>query len=288
MSIVSVKQIGAGRRGSGKLNGRAYTVVLQVIVNSAYDGIATVANASGIPARYAPYQGYENTDDPDALCVTVDPEQDGEEWQKWRVTCTFDTNWASGNSGTSSTQNNPEEDPPLFWVETEFVSKPVFKTWNGNDIKNAAGQLIQGLERIEACETWIWERNYTSLNRGFWLSYQNAVNSDDIFELDPKQGLLHIIVPKASYRNGVAYYRVQFRVRICKEKWTVNPADRGTLVKTSSGKLERPMTSATEAVDGEVPLRSNGSWETDATAAVRYIGEKDIYEPKPFDALGLT
>ncbi len=285
MAVVSVSKLGAGRSSSGKAGGTTYKVVFQVIVNSAHDGPGTVVNASGIPDPYSQYSGYETSfSDPYALCVSLDPEQDGEHWQKWRVTATFDTNWNSSNQ--QSPNNTPEDDPPLFWIETEFVNKKVTKEWNGTEIKNSAGELLDGLERLDCLETWVWERNYISLNREAWKAYQNTVNSVAIGEIEPKQALLHIIVPKPSYRNGVQYWRVQFREKVKKDKWTVNPADRGTSVKNSSGKLERPMDDLQHPHDGEVFLDGTGKWKRDTTAAIVYLGDKNLYEPKNHMDLG--
>jgi hypothetical protein len=285
MAVVSVKQIGAGRNADGRSDfNRSYTVVWVVIVDDPYDGPATVGSAATLPARFAPYVGYENTNDAFALCTSLRPEQDGEEWYKWRVTATFETQFTQNQHQ----HEDPSEEPPVFWVETEFTTKPVVKEWNGNDIKNSAGQLIAGLEKLEAVETWVWEKNHTSLNRSFWLAYQNTVNSDNFFELEPKQGLLHIIVPKASYRNGAPFWRVQYRVKVNKDGWDVEPADRGTAVKNASGKLERPTDEKGQPFDGEVPLKADGTQERDSTVAQRYLTAKDLYEPKAFSALGLT
>lgn len=287
MAIVSVTQIGAGRRGGGSLDSRSYNVVFQVLVSSPYDGIATVGNAPGIPGRFMPYAGYENTNDPQALCTKVDPEQDGDDWQKWRVTCTFDTNW---NQNQQPQNDDPEDDPPIFWIETEFVTKATTKEWDGTPIVNKAGQLIEGLERFDSIETWVWERNYTSLNRGVWKTYQNSVNSADFDEIDAKHGLLHIIVPKPTFRNGVKYWRVQFRVKVSTDEdgWQVNPANRGTAVKNASGKLERPVDDKGKPFDGEVPLKNDGTQERNPAAVPLYIGKKDLYRPRDFNALGFA
>lgn len=287
MAINSVKLVSAGRKASGTIDSRSYVVVWFVIVNSAYDGPCTVGNAPGIPLRYAPYVGYEHVADPVALCTRVEVEQDGGdgEYRKWRVTATFDTNW--GQNEQPDTEN-PEDDPPIFWVETEFATKKVTKTWDGQDIKNAAGQLIDGLERFDAVETWVWEKNHNAINRALWNEYQNTVNNGGFHELGPKEGLLHIIVPKATYRNGVPYWRVQYRVRINKDGWPVNPRDVGTAVKNAAGKLERPVDEKGNPMDGEVPLKADGTQQRDPTAAPRYIGKKDLYEPKNFNSLGLT
>lgn len=287
MAIDSVKKIGAGRKGSGKTDSRSYVVVWWVIVNSPYDGPCTVANAPGLPLRYAPYVGYENTNDPAALCTGLDVEQDGDEWPRWRVTATFDTNWNQSNQ--ESQQENPEDDPVLFWIETEFQNRKTTKTWDGQDIKNSAGQLIDGLEKILAIETWVWERNYISVNRDVWTAYQNAVNSLPFEGIETKEGLLHIIVPKPSVRNGIPFVRVQFRIKINKDKWTVEPADRGTGVKGTDGKLYRPVDAAGHPFDGEVPLKADGTQEKEAFADPRYIKPpRDIYEPKNFYNLGFA
>lgn len=285
MAVVSCKQIGAGRNsGITKDRHRSYTVVYRVIVNSAYDGPATVISDPGIPLLYSPYVGYEHTSDPLALCTDIKPEQDGDEWQRWRVTCSFTTNWGQNQPNK---KDDPEEEPPIFWIETEFVSKKVTKEWDGTDIKNSAGQLIEDIERFDVVETWVWEKNFNSINRSTWKAYQNTVNSDTVGEIEPKQGLLHIIVPKPSYRDGNPYWRVQFRVKVNKDKWSVKPRDQGTRVKNSNGKLERPVDERGQPFDGTVPLKSDGKQQLDATAEPRYLDEKDLYEPKNFSALGV-
>lgn len=282
MAVLTLKQVGAGRSADGKSDwNRSYTVIWIATVDNPYDGPATVGSVPGLPGRFSPYVGYENTNDPYALCTALRCEQDGDEWRKWRITATFETQFASDQN-----KENPEDEPPVFWVETDFQSKPITKEYNGTDIKNSAGQLIAGLEKIEAVETWVWEKNHNSLNRSLWLEYQNSVNSGSFYELSAKQGLLHIIVPKAVYRNGQPFWRVQYRVKVNKDKWTVEPADRGTAVKAGN-KLERPVDDKGQPMDGEVPLKADGTQERDPTAAIRYLPPKNLYEPKDFNALGL-
>lgn len=288
MAIVSCKKIGAGRNGDNtKDRHRTYTVVFRVIVNSPSDGPATVVLGSGIPNLYSPYIGYESSSDVLALCVGVKPEQDGDDWQRWRVTCTFTTNWASGNQPNQ--QPNPEDEPAVFWIETEFTTRIVTREWNGNAIRNSAGQFIEGLERYEAIETWVWEKNFSWLNRGTWKAYQNSVNADAVGEIEPKQGLLHIIVPKPSYREGEPFWRVQFRVKVNKDKWSVRPLDKGTRVKNGQtpSRLERPVDDMGRPFDGTVNLKSSGLQELDPDVEPRALPEKDLYQPMNFSALGV-
>lgn len=287
MAIVSCKKIGAGRNGDNtKDRHRTYTVVFRVVVDSPLDGPGTVVLATGIPGLYTPYVGYENTSDTLALCVGVKPDQDGDEWQRWRVTCQFTTNWAQNNPNQ---QQNPEDEPVNFWVETEFTTRQVTREWNNTAILNSAGQFIDGLERYDSIETWVWEKNFVWLNRGTWKAYQNSVNSDSVGEIEPKQGLLHIIVPPASYRDGRPFWRVQFRVKINKDKWTVRPLDKGTRVKNGQTppRLERPVDDLGRPFDGLVNLKSDGTQELDPDTEPRALPEKNLYEPKPFAALGV-
>lgn len=291
MSVIKFKQIAAGRKGGAKDGAdRNYVVTWVVIVDDRRDGPLTIGNyhpggapKDNVPLRFQPYVGYENNDDGGALCRDVQVEQDGDEWQKWKVTATF-----SAETSNPSTTPDPEEDPVNFWIETEFGEVETTKTWDDEDIKNSAGQLIAGLRKPNYGETWVWEKNYTSLNRGVWKAHQNTTNSSDFYEIEAKQGLLHIIVPKPAFRGGVMFWRVQFRVTIRKDKWTVNPADRGTAVKNEDGKLEQPVDPNTgQKIDGEVYLKEDGSllFEPDEDE-IRYIGEKDLVEPKDFSALG--
>lgn len=278
--------VAAGRSGGNtKDYHRTYTVVQQVIVTSSRDGPGTVVLASGIPPLYSRYVGYENTSDVEALCTDVKPEQDGDEWYKWRVTSTFTTNWLDG--GNQNQNEDPEQDPVGFWIETEFQTKKITKEHDGTDIRNKAGQLIDGIERLDAIETWIWEKNYTFLNRSTWTTYQNTVNSDPVGEIEPHQGLLHIIVPKASLRNGQQFWRVQFRVKVNKDKWTIRPANRGYMWKNSDNRLERPRDEGGEPFDGEINLTEDGRQELDTEAEIIYLPEKHIYKPISFNALGV-
>lgn len=287
MAVVSCRQVGAGRNGAGKSDyHRSYTVVWLIVVSSPYDGPMLIGLTADLPARFAPYVGYENAADIQALCTDLKIDQDGDDWQKWRATATFDTNWQNGQKN----EENPEDEPPLFWVETEFVNKKITKDGAGNPIVNACGQLIDGLERLDAVETWVWEKNANNINRSMWKEYQNVTNSDTFKELEPKEGLMHILVPKASYRNGTPFWRVQYRVKVNKDKWTQNPADRGTLCrKVAGGPLGRPYDPVlNQPIDGEVYLNANGTMITDLVSTpIRFIGEKDVYKSKPFSGLGL-
>lgn len=288
MSIIECSQIGQGRSGDNSKDGhRMYTVVFQVIVSNAYDGPGVVVLGNGIPTLYQEYTGFENRNDRDALCIGVKPEQDGNEWQKWRVTCTFSTNWA--DSGQPNQNPNPEEDPALFWIETEFAEQATTKTWNKKPIRNSSGQLYDGLTRFRSNETWIWEKNFSSIQRSTWKAYQNAVNSDTIDEIEPNQGLLFISVPKPAFRNSQPFYRVQFRVRVNTEGWNPTPLDQGTMVLNSSDLWEQPRDAQNKPIDGMVFLNGSGKVHPDQGKTdfePFELPKAELYEPKPFANLG--
>ncbi len=288
MAIQKLSQISAGRNASAKHDlTRRYTVVWRAIVTDPRDGPATVmaALAAQGVVLYTPYVGYENASDPLALLTEMRPDVEGPEgeWRTLRITGTFSTDWAEGQQQ----QPNPEDEPVLFWIETSFETRKVTKTWNGVDITNSADQLLDGLEREDAVETWVWERNYLSINRSLWKQYQNRINSATVAgEIDPKTGRLHILVAKPSFRNGTKFHRVQFRVKVNPDGWPVNPADRGTAVKNAAGDLERPVDDLGQPMDGEVFLDGAGK-QLAAGAPIVYIGAKDLHEPKDLNNLGV-
>ena len=280
------KQISAGRKGNWKdAVDRSYTVAWKAIVDDPHDGPMQIGNHSAFPLRFQPYIGYEaGNDDPDAVCVAldVDPYGGESEWRVWLVTATFST-----QSGNPTEKNNPDEEPPIAWIETEFIVEEYTKEWDGTEIKNSAGQLIAGLSRKKAVETWVWEKNYLAINRGVWKAFQNTINSVPFYEANTYEGLLHIVVPKPNYRKGVPFWRVQFRVEINKDKWTVNPPNKGTVLKTSGGGFEVPIDPRTsQKIDGEVYLDQAGQLLSIDTDDIIRIGEKFPYEPKNFYQLG--
>ncbi len=291
-----ISRIGAGRSGESTKDGHhKYVVVWQGITNNPHDGPAEfVAELYAMGVRlFTPYTGYEaSIDNQFALLISLNPEQDGDAWQKWRCRGTFSTNWLEKGNDTSQS-SSPDEDPSLFWIETEFGTRKTTQTWDGEDIVTAAGQAHPDIEKPTARETWIWEKNYLTLDRENWKAFQCTVNSEPVEEIDPYQGLLRINVSKPQYRGGVLFYKVQFRVEVNtdEEGWRVNPANRGTVVLNkpieSGGKQTRPVDQEGKPMDGEVWLKTDGTQERDPDPPVRwYTGPWDVLEPKDFNELG--
>ncbi len=284
MAVVSVSQIGPGRSGEGRDDyNRSYQVPFQVIVDDPYDGVATVGNAAGIPARYAPYIGYDNTGDLFALCTSLSVEQDGEEWRKWKVTATFETRFSNEENQPNQ---NPEEDPPKRYVEIEYKTRKTTKEWDGTDITNFAGQLINGIEVEDAVVSLCWKRNEIGITSKL-LSHNNTVNSNAQFGASAGQLRLRINVGEPQYRNGVQFYEHIYKATYNKAGWHVNPANKGALVKGTDGNLKRPEDTDGQPIDGEVLLDNNGALANPADPIV-FIGEKKLLEPKNWNDLNLT
>lgn len=284
MAIVSCTKARAGRNGESKSDrNRSYTVVWIVIVNSRNDGPKVVGNAPGVAGLFDPYEGYEAESDPDALCTSIKPDQDGDNWQKWKVTATFETKFSNSSNAPA---DNPAEDAVVRWVETEFVQEKVVKEYDGTPIKNSSGQLLSGIERDTAVYTLCFERNELAISSALF-DYNNSVNSDPWKGLQPGQGLMRITVGKPEYRNGIQYHKHGYRVRVKREGWNVEPADRGTLVLDAAGNaLVRPVDQFNQSMDGEVNLDGSGRQLAFGTEPI-FLPQKKLYQPMPFAFLGL-
>lgn len=282
MAVVSVKQTGAGRVGNGKSDfNRTYKVTWVIVVDDPYDGPCTIGQRPEFPLRYGLYDGYENTSDFAALCTSLDIEQDGDEWQKWRAAATFETNW----NQDQHQREHPEDEPTIRWVEVEFEKKTVTKEYNGADIRNSAGQLIAGLERDDCVGVYCFERNELGINSNI-KTLNNTVNSQPFYDLLPGEGLMRITSGKPEYRNGVPYFKHLYRVRVNPDTWEVQPADRGTLVKGADGKLTVPVDNINQPIDGEVNLDGTGR-QLPPTQPIFYLPKKKLYRPASWGPLGL-
>ncbi len=224
MSIVSLKKIAAGRSGDQKSDyNRSYTVVWTAIVNDPKDGPRTLGLASGLPLLFSSYIGYENASDIQALCTGVKPEQDGDEWQKWKITATFETNFKQ----EQQQQENPTKRPVTRWVEYENQSKKVTKEWDGTEIKNSAGQLLDGLERQDCVRIDVFQRYESPDNSANWDAYQNTTNSKQFEDIPKNQGLMQVTAAPPDTINGFYVSQVTYRIKRNPEGWDIEPADRG-------------------------------------------------------------
>lgn len=291
--IVSLAQIAAGRSGDGKSDyNRSYTVVWRAIVDDPRDGPATVGSAAGLPARFSPYVGYENTDDPAALCTSLKPDQIGAdgEWRVWKITATFETQFTQGQDQ----HENPTDRPPEYWVEFQDETRSVTKTYNDLDIVNSAGQLIAGLERDYSVATIVIQRYESAFDPQSWLEFQNTTNSgtfslSGIGSFDDQTLLMKITTGKAETINSYRVWPVTYRLKYKEDTWRVNPADVGTAVLGSDGKLHLPIDPATQQPkDGEVYLDGDGQEITDLlNNPIEYIGNKALYRPRDWSPLSL-
>jgi hypothetical protein len=83
---------------------------------------------------------------------------------------------------------------------------------------------------------------------------------------------------------------VQFRAEVNDETddgWEVRPPDVGPMVIGADGKLQRPTDGDGNPIDGEVPLKADGTQERDSTVELRYLAAKKIYKPRAWGNLGL-
>jgi hypothetical protein len=295
VAILKVSLINAGRSGEGKRDrNHTYTVVFEVLVSSSRDGVGTVGLATdpntgvAIPGLYSQYLAYENGfSDPWALCTKVDPVV-GSDWQKWIVTCTFETNFQSQQ------QDNPSDDPTLPWIEIETERRAVTKTWDKIDVKNSAGQLMAGRERDFDMTSYCFLRNELSNNP--WGFYSNCVNSDTCLNFPPNTLRCKILADKPQRRNDYVFWPTTYKLKYDPAGWNKDVADSGTAVVLSDGTLGAPKDGDGNPLDLPVLLDGLGHVlpASGPFSAVVYYSNfnngklPQDYQPLPFQALNLT
>lgn len=308
MGIFKVSQIGPGRRGKAFNDfNRDYTVPFQVIVTDARDGLFVVGGAVDpntgvrIPPRYWPYIGYENgPGDVFALCTDLDIGQDPANWQKWTVDVKFETNYQTQK------QEDPEDDPVIYWVEKDIEQLDEVKEWDGTPIVNSSGQLYQGIKGRRVIVSHCFLRNELQPTPLF-STYNGALNSV-AYQVSPQLKAtkytlqLEITVDKPQRRSQYFYYPHTYKMAYKQEGWPIDPVDRGTAVIRTVPpllpRLGRPIDADNQPIDGEVNLDGNGNMLAAnaqlvfLSGAVNGIGNgtgkpKFLTQPLPFSALNL-
>lgn len=131
MAVISVDKHWNGSSGSRTKGGkREYTAVYKVVTDSALDQVATICdhfqNAGNLPYLGTPYQ-YANDNDPNAICVGIDPHREDKSAFQWTVSLKYETETGDKKDDDN---NRQEKDPngkltsdPSQWRESWRVGQ---------------------------------------------------------------------------------------------------------------------------------------------------------------------
>jgi len=314
MAVWKVREIHKGRRGSlSEGSERKYTRVFHVFTNSKLDGpievmfAADPSTSEAIPALYSSYTNYGGEElDMLAICRSIDPVQDEDDWTFWVVTCEYSTESITGdprlgqspegggNPGTGSgAANDPGLEPPVqewgAWTREEVALYA--QDHDRTPILNSAGQPFDpGPVREIGGTTLILERNELTYNPQEKNAFRFTINDDDfIWEGDYRLWLCKPITGSRRYKGAMKYWRVRYEFWHAgdAESWNHIILDAG-FEKVVDGRLV-PITISGQTPSRPVPLDGSGSPLTnDAIEAdgVEFLQFKK-YLAKPFSSLNI-
>jgi len=291
MAVWKVTETHAGRKGGLKEGmERDYTRVFRVFTNSKLDGVIEAMFAvdpgtgEAIPAIYSPYVSYLNEEsDIFALCRSITPVQDDDDWTVWLVTCEYSTksitgddrmgqpeggSGAGGNPGTGSgSSNDPSLEPPVQeWGEwhreeaqtrdasndqTVIATVPVGEPFDPPPTREIGGTVL------------ILERNELTYDVREKNSFRFTLNEGDfVWEGDAEKWLCKPITARRQYKGPFKYWRVRYEFWHCgdAETWDHVLLNAGYLEMGDDGVTPRPIVFGTAPPSKPWPIfMSNGA-----------------------------
>jgi len=222
---------------------------------------------------------------------------DREDPTLWLVEVTFSTRIPPGGAGAQTPDvyqdkpadsnlgalNRPELEPPDIEWEFDIIQKSVAKDLDGKTFLNTAGQPYTPAPTFEfACPVLSISRNEDDYNHKRAAKYALAVNKDKFLGYPPK--CVQCMPPKAklSYRGGIAYWRVSYRLRfgIMGDNGKPIPWDPFEILDAGLMELKKLPLLAKPVL---VPIRLNGSV---VTQPVMLDGKGKALPPFEFFAAG--
>lgn len=305
MAVWRVQELHKGRKG-GLSEGvqRKYTRVFRVRTNSKTDGPIQVMfgvdpdTGEFVPRLYSSYFSFGTTEyDILAICRSVDPVQDEDDWTIWLVTCEYSTVSPNGdmagqpndggNPGTGSgASNDPELEPPVIrW--SRWSKEVVQEREAGGDknaILNSANQRFDPMVTRQAGgRILIVERNenvFDSLEKD---AYSFAINDLPFIEEDDEnQWLCFPITADRVYKGPLSYWRVHYEFHHCgfpfDDEDAANPPDwHHHLLDQGYGILDAAGNFKVALKNGQIPAQPIPLNGEGGALRPGFLGEDPVY-----------
>lgn len=194
----------------------------------------------------------------------------------WDVTVEYTTKG-------SEEQQNPLDKPPEVSFEFDNFTRAVTQTWDGTPILNsAAKEFNPPIEIDDSRPVLRIRRNEASFNPSIAIQYQNAVNSDSFYGVDPR--VAKILKIGGNYRKEVlyTYWEVEYVISFNRDTWDLRPLSRGFYSLAPGGGWERAKDESGKDTEEPVLLSQAGLVTT-----TPYWHQFQVYQPLPFAPLNL-
>lgn len=216
--IDRVEEHWEGRRATHKADGpTTYTRVFLVVTDDPLDGAQLVRQATGVPSIGDLYVTETESDDT-CVCVSVDPNQDGEDPRKWTVTCEY----------TDETKENPVDEPARKTWGSTARRVPLERDLDGDPIVNSANEPFDPPPEDEEYDlTLTITRNEATFDPLTIRAYQNKVNDAEFFDFPAGEVKCNEIVASDQERDDEAFVQVTYKFQIREGGWQLELLDQG-------------------------------------------------------------
>lgn len=276
VAVVSVTRKHNGSRATRTVDSLEITDVWIVQTNDSFDGINIVETAPGVPRIRSRYY-YPNGTAANAYCGStsithVDKQDAGDVW------------YVEGQfSSQVDPQQNPLQQSSIIRYGFAKYQKAIEVDRKGKKIANSAGQpFLGGLQIDDSRPVFTVERNEETFPYKLAVEYQDAINSDTWWGMDPETvKVQNITGDPVTGDDGVTYYAVRYELELRRDGWKAKVLDKGFVDKDGKAiKVGAGQMTPTEALfDGD---GKKLALDQDAVPL-----EFDVYEKLPFKRLRL-
>lgn len=213
---------------------RNYTRRFQVMTDDKRVGPLEVIFAPGIPRLYSSYLSFDTNEiDFFAICRSVVPVQDADDWQLWSVTCEYDTQSSSefgnvagqpgtigqpGAGGGSGAAGDPTQEPPAYEWTSETKEVALVVDIEGDPILNSVGLPFDPPPTTPiAWPVLRYSRNELTYDRDEKAQYFYKTNTTEFLGAGPGKVLCKPITGSSRYIGPYRFFRVNYEFHFAKE-----------------------------------------------------------------------
>lgn len=303
MAIVGQAQEIAEARGKTVADDgtRNYTRRYLVRCDDVADDANVALTATGLPQRYFGY-ATDTSQDQAARATSITAKQVPGSYLLWHVDVEYSTKHGDQQKEQQEQDNPLLALPDIEW-SFETIQQPIWFYPNQTvGSSTAPGHLFSGPLVTSAGEVFdpppmydesrpvvTIRRNESQFNVSLAVQYQNAVNSDFFFGVQPRCAKLRSISASQQNTKGVFYWQVTYVIAFRRESWDLRMLNYGSFALAAAGSTE---TTPFKSKDGSLRY---GLLKTDGTAVsataftstdVNILTYR-IHVEKPFSSLNL-
>jgi hypothetical protein len=211
MAILWCRKLGETRLSTTPEGDRQHSETYIVKSDSPTESLAAILSASELPAY-----GSSHTEDPEALCLVIDPQRIAKSPFLWRVNCTWTTSYggSGGSTNPQEMRKSPDQRRPDWQYRFEPIDQFLQCDLDGNPFRDTAGTLFSPppSQPIYCDHITITRYEPTTFSRAFDRQYLNATNVDAWDECEPMTALVHNIQRRTVWEHNAYWCQTTYEI----------------------------------------------------------------------------